>query len=84
MLISNLVFSFMMPVEDRSSVPGRGTAVEGVLESSIVRPGDSVVLAQQPHDIKALCVGIERAERFVKEGSEGEAIDIILGRVKQE
>ena len=71
--------SFLMPVEDVFSVPGRGTVVTGRIERGVVGAGDKIEIVGIRETAKATCIGVEQFRKQLDEARAGQNVGIRLG-----
>ncbi|KAF9309664.1 translation elongation factor Tu [Podila horticola] len=76
--------TFLMPIEDVSSVSGRGTMVTGRIERGIVKIGDEVEIVGLVDTVKTTCMGVEMFRKQLDQGKAGENVGILLRGVKHE
>lgn len=75
---------FRMPVEDVSSISGRGTVVTGRIEHGVVKVGEEVEIVGIKDTVKVACTGVERSGKVLDEGRAGEKCQVLLRGVKPE
>ncbi|KAF8818204.1 elongation factor Tu [Rickettsia endosymbiont of Cardiosporidium cionae] len=76
--------SFVMPVEDIFSIPGRGTVVTGRIEKGKIKSGDEIELVGIRPTQKTTCTGIEMFKQILDEGIAGDNAGILLRGIKRE
>src|SRR5690606_37030329 len=67
---------FMMPIEDVSSISGRGTVVPGRVESGIIKVQEEVEIVGIREATKTTCTGVEMFRKLLDEGRAGENVGV--------
>jgi len=75
---------FLMPVEDVSSISGRGTVVTGRVERGIVKVGDEVEIVGLRPTTKTVATGVEMFRKLLDQGEAGDNIGVLLRGTKRE
>lgn len=76
--------SFLMPVEDVFSIPGRGTVVTGRVEQGIVKVGEELEIVGIKETTKTVCTGVEMFRKLLDQGEAGDNIGVLLRGTKRE
>lgn len=76
--------SFLMPIEDVFSIPGRGTVVTGRVERGIIKVQEEVEIVGLKATIKTICTGIEMFRKLLDEGRAGDNVGVLLRGTKRE
>lgn len=74
--------TFLMPIEEIFSIPGRGTVVAGKVETGVVRV-NSVLEMVGRTVLKTSCVGLEMYHKVLDHAEAGENIGVLLRGVKK-
>ena len=76
---------FLMPIEDVSTITGRGTVVTGRAERGVLKPNEEVELVGiREKSTKTTCTGIEMFRKLLDEARAGENVGLLLRGVKRE
>jgi elongation factor Tu len=76
---------FSMPVEDVSSIGGRGTVVTGKIEKGVVKIGEETeVVGLAPQITRTICTGIEMFHKILDYAESGENVGLLLRGIKRE
>ena len=75
---------FLMPIEDVSSISGRGTVVTGRVERGVLHVGDEIEIVGIKPTQKTTCTGIEMFRKLLDEGEAGDNIGVLLRGTKRE
>src|SRR6202034_360574 len=75
---------FLMPVEDVSSISGRGTVVTGRIERGIIKVNDEVEIVGLKATVKTVCTGVEMFRKLLDEGRAGDNVGVLLRGTKRE
>jgi len=75
---------FLMPVEDVSSISGRGTVVTGRVERGIVKVGEEVEIVGLKATVKTVVTGVEMFRKLLDQGQAGDNIGALLRGTKRE
>ena len=75
---------FLMPIEDVSSISGRGTVVTGRIERGVVKVGDEVEIVGLRATTKTIVTGVEMFRKLLDAGEAGDNIGALLRGTKRE
>jgi len=75
---------FLMPIEDVSSISGRGTVVTGRVERGKVKVGEEVEIVGFKDTAKTVVTGVEMFRKLLDEGQAGDNIGVLLRGLKRE
>src|SRR6187431_1208978 len=75
---------FLMPIEDVSSISGRGTVVTGRIERGIVKVNDKIEIIGLVATQKTTCTGVEMFRKLLDEGRAGDNVGVLLRGTKRE
>src|SRR3989337_1951665 len=75
---------FLMPIEDVSSISGRGTVVTWRIERGIVKVGDEVEIIGLKPTVKTVVTGVEMFRKLLDSGEAGDNIGALLRGTKRE
>src|SRR5215211_7763875 len=76
---------FLMPVEDVSSIPGRGTVATGRIEQGVIHTGDEVEIVGIRDQVdKTVVTGVEMFRKILDEGQAGDNVGCLLRGTKRE
>jgi len=75
---------FLMPIEDKFSIEGRGTVVTGRIERGIVKLNDEVEIVGLGPTRKTVVTGIEMFKKILEQGMAGDNAGILLRGIKRE
>ena len=75
---------FQMPVEDVSSISGRGTVVTGRIEQGEVKVGDEIEILGIRETQKSVCTGVEMFRKILDSGEAGDNVGVLLRGTKRE
>src|SRR3569623_244409 len=75
---------FLMPIEDVSSISGRGTVVTGRVERGIVKVGEEVEIVGIKDTQKTVVTGVEMFRKLLDQGQAGDNIGALLRGVGRE
>ena len=75
---------FLMPIEDVSTIQGRGTVVTGKVEAGKVKVGDEVEIVGLRNTAKTVCTGVEMFRKLLDSGQAGDNIGALLRGTKKE
>ena len=75
---------FLMPIEYVFSISGRGTVVNGRVESGIIKVGDEIEIVGLKDTQKTTCTGVEMFRKLLDEGQAGDNVGILLRGTKRE
>ncbi len=76
---------FLMPVEDVSSIGGRGTVVTGRIEKGVTKIGEEIeVVGLAPQTTRTTCTGIEMFHKILDHAESGENVGLLLRGIKRE
>jgi elongation factor Tu len=76
--------SFLMPIEDVFSIPGRGTVVTGRIEQGIVKVGEEIEIVGIRDTQKSTCTGVEMFRKLLDQGEAGDNVGILLRGIAKE
>ncbi len=76
--------SFLMPIEDVFSIPGRGTVVTGRVESGVINVGEEVEIVGIRDTSKTTVTGVEMFRKLLDHGEAGDNIGALLRGTKKE
>jgi elongation factor Tu len=77
--------TFLMPVEDVFSIPGRGTVVTGRIERGQVKVGDVLAIIGLTTEVATTtCTGVEMFKKSLDIGEAGDNVGILLRGTKRE
>lgn len=76
--------TFLMPIEDVFSIPGRGTVVTGRVEQGLAKIGDEVSIIGFGAVGKTTITGIEMFNKELKETQPGDNVGILLRGTKKD
>jgi elongation factor Tu len=76
--------TFVMPVEDVFSIPGRGTVVTGRIEAGIVNVGDELEIVGIRDTQVTTCTGVEMFRKLLDSGEAGDNVGVLLRGTKRE
>ena len=80
-----LIYAFLMPIEDVFTISGRGTVVTGRIETGIVNTGDPLRNHWYIKDTTdTTCTGVEMFRKSLDEGRAGENCGVLLRGVERE
>ncbi|WP_339045596.1 elongation factor Tu [Candidatus Mesenet endosymbiont of Agriotes lineatus] len=82
--IRDLDKTFLMPIEDVFTIPGRGTVVTGCIERGKVKEGDEIEVVGLREVQKTVCTGVEMFKKRLGWGKAGDNVGILLRGVKRE
>lgn len=74
--------TFIMPIEEIFSIPGRGTVVAGKVECGVVRIDAALEIVGRTV-LKTSCVGLEMYHKVLEHAEAGENIGVLLRGVKK-
>ena len=75
---------FLMPIEDVSSISGRGTVVTGRVERGIIKVGEEVEIVGIRPTVKTTCTGVEMFRKLLDQGQAGDNIGALLRGTKRD
>ena len=75
---------FLMPVEDVSTISGRGTVVTGRIEQGIVKTGDPIEIVGMSDKTETMCRGVEMFRKSLDEGRAGDNCGVLLRGVERD
>jgi elongation factor Tu len=75
---------FLMPIEDVFSISGRGTVVNGRVETGIVKVGEEVEIVGLIDTKKTVVTGVEMFRKLLDQGQAGDNIGALLRGVGRE
>ena len=76
--------TFLMPIEDVFSIPGRGTVVTGRIEAGIVNVGDELQIVGIKDTQTTTCTGVEMFRKLLDSGEAGDNVGVLLRGTKRE
>lgn len=76
--------TFLMPIEDVFSIPGRGTVVTGRVERGVIKTGEEIEIVGINPTSKTTVTGIEMFRKLLDEGRAGENIGALLRGTKRD
>lgn len=76
--------TFLMPIEDVFSIPGRGTVVTGRVEQGIIKQGDEVEIVGLKETTKTTVTGVEMFRKLLDQGEAGDNLGCLLRGIKRE
>jgi elongation factor Tu len=74
---------FLMPIEGVHSISGRGTAVTGLIERGIVKPGDAVEIVGLGETRSTVVVSVETYNKILDRGEAGDNVGCVLRGVER-
>src|SRR5262252_7443953 len=74
---------FLMPVEDISSISGRGTVATGRIERGIVKVGETVEIVGIKPTRSTVVTGVEMFKKLLDEGRAGDNVGLLLRGVER-
>jgi thiol-disulfide isomerase/thioredoxin len=75
---------FLMPVEDVSFIPVRGTVVYGRIERGIIKMGEDVEIVGIRDTRKSVVIGVEMFRKILDEGRAGDNVGLLLRGIENE
>jgi elongation factor Tu len=76
---------FLMPIEDVSSIQGRGTVVIGCIERGTVKVGEEVeIVGLCPEIRKTVVSSVEMSHEVLDQGRAGDTVECLLGEIEQD
>ena len=75
---------FLMPIENVSSITGRGITVTGRIERGRINVNEEIEIVGLSATTKTVCVGIEVFRKLVDEGNAGDNVGILLRGINRE
>ncbi|XP_054289549.1 elongation factor Tu, mitochondrial-like [Macrosteles quadrilineatus] len=82
--VRDLDKSFLLPVENTYSIPGRGTVVTGRLERGVLKKGQDVEFVGFGKTLKSTVTGIEMFHQILEEAQAGDQLGALVRGVKRE
>ncbi|WP_339047451.1 elongation factor Tu [Candidatus Mesenet endosymbiont of Phosphuga atrata] len=82
--IRDLDKTFLMPIEDVFTIPGRGTVVTGCIERGTIKEGDEIEVIGLREVQKTVCTGVEMFKKKLGRGKAGDNVGILLRGIKRE
>lgn len=76
--------TFLMPVEDVFSIPGRGTVVTGRIDRGVVKVGDEIEIVGIRDTQKTTVTGVEMFRKELDKGEAGDNVGVLLRGTKKE
>ena len=76
--------SFLMPVEDVFSIPGRGTVVTGRIEKGTIKVGETIEIVGIRDTQTTTVTGVEMFRKEMEQGQAGDNCGILLRGIKKE
>ncbi|MEC9073521.1 MAG: EF-Tu/IF-2/RF-3 family GTPase, partial [Myxococcota bacterium] len=76
--------SFLMPIEDVYSIPGRGTVVTGRVERGVINVADEVEIVGIKDTQKTTCTGVEMFRKLLDQGQAGDNVGVLLRGIKKD
>ena len=75
---------FLMPIEDVSSISGRGTVVTGRIERGVIKVGEEIEIVGIRPTAKTTCTGVEMFRKLLDQGEAGDNVGVLLRGTKRE
>ena len=76
--------TFLMPVEDVFSIPGRGTVATGRIERGRIKVGEEIEIVGLADTQKTTCTGVEMFNKSLDEGQAGDNVGLLVRGLKRE
>ncbi len=75
---------FLMPVEDKFSISGRGTVVTGRIERGAINVGDEVEIVGIHPTVKTTVTGVEMFRTLLDRGEAGDLVGLVLRGIQRD
>src|ERR1700721_2629318 len=75
---------FLMPIEDISSIQGRGTGVTGRIEQGICKIGEEMEIVGFRDTRKTVVTGVEMFKKLLDEGRAGDNVGLLLRGIEKD
>jgi elongation factor Tu len=75
---------FLMPIEDVSSIKGRGTVATGRVEQGIIKVNEEVEIVGIKDTTKSVVTGVEMFKKNLDQGQAGDNVGILLRGIERE
>uniref|UniRef100_V9KW97 Elongation factor Tu n=1 Tax=Callorhinchus milii TaxID=7868 RepID=V9KW97_CALMI len=80
----DLSHSFLLPIEQVYSIPGRGTVVTGTLERGIIKKGDECEFIGYDKNLRSVVTGIEMFHQLLERAEAGDNLGALVRGLKRE